>query len=233
MRYFDLSGRVQVISLVDSVGVTNSTPTIISHGSDQTATAPTYTMPYVDRTGYYSYILHIVVKSGLEVGHTLSLSAKMQSATDVTSASTWTSTCADFTSLQSTAGVKDAYYKQLYLNTTGAAADYDVVGTTAFPAGWRDQCSTVANATYGCVYTAPSSAAYTKPVVFDARLMGSLRNAEVIGKYIAPWITVADTHATPNSPSTTVSASLILTGDTMPVITGGTAGTDNYYTKGQ
>jgi hypothetical protein len=146
--------------------------------------------------------------------NTTSLAVKMQSSTDGTSFTSPT----DFTSISSA----DADYKQLYLNATGTTAGYNAV-----PAGFQDQAYT---------FTSPTSASATATVL-DARIFGTLRDANVIGKYIAPYVTVVNTKtgaATADSAITADVNLLLGAGDTMPVISGGTmGGTKPYYSPGQ
>ena len=71
------------------------------------------------------------------------------------------------------------------------------------------------------------------PVVLDARIFGTLRDANVVGKYIAPWVEVKDIA----SDVTFCNVNLILgAGDMMPDLVDNTAalaGTNYQYTKGQ
>jgi hypothetical protein len=145
--------------------------------------------------------------------NTTSLAVKMQSSTDGTSFTSPT----DFTSVSSA----DADYKQLYFNATGSTAAYNAV-----PAGFQDQ---------PYVFTSPTSAS-AAATVLDARIFGSLRDANVIGKYIAPYVTFVNTKVAGNADTTlTADVNILLgAGDSMPVISGGTmGGTKPYYSAGQ
>ena len=208
MRYYDISGRVQVVNLAHAVTVTPGASPATTHIDPGDSNCL-----FVDRTGYYSYILQVVLKGSMYATNTTSLSVKMRSSTDGTSFTSPT----DFTSVTTT----DADYKQIYLNATGTAAAYNAV-----PAGIQDQ---------PYVFTSPTSASATATVL-DARIFGSLRDANVIGKYIAPYVTVINTKAGGTADSAiTADVNLLLgAGDTMPVIDFGTSGgTTPYYSPGQ
>jgi hypothetical protein len=212
MRYYDISGRLAVFNLAHAVTTTHNTAVVFSAGTDQTAAANAV-LP-IDRTGYYSYIAHVVVTSALDAsGETLSVEMKMQSSTSATSAATFTAGVSDVTSLTSTA----ANYKQLYLNATGSETlETDV------SAGFQDQ-----------PYVWTADADFTSGTVkLDARIFGSFRDSHLTGKYVAPWVTVQDNED--DADVTRTSVNLILGGgDQMPVFEAGTAGTSTYYSKGQ
>ena len=231
MRYYDISSRVNVFSLArDVVPTAAGTRMIISAGTDA-AGATLDSMGSVDRTGYYSYIVHVVVASTLNAASdTIKLGVKLQSSTLADTAADFTAGVSDVTSMLST----DRNYKKLYLQSTGTAAAYNQVGSTANPAGFRDQCTaasfTIANS---YTWTADGSHVPTPAVVLDARIFGSLRDANVVGKYIAPWVEVKDIA----SDVTLCNVNLILgAGDMMPDLVDNTAalaGTNYQYTKGQ
>jgi hypothetical protein len=229
MRYYDISGRVNVFSLARDVAPTTpQTAMIISAGSDA-ANPSTASMGSVDRTGYYSYIVHVVVANTLNANSdTMKLGVKLQSSTLNDTAAHFTSGVADVTSMLSA----DRNYKKLYLQSTGTAAAYNQVGSTANPAGFQDQQTAASPFAIATSYTWTGDGSHTPtpPVVLDARIFGTLRDANVVGKYIAPWVEVKGSA----SDTIAVNVNLILgAGDTMPVMEGGTAGTDNYYSKGQ
>jgi hypothetical protein len=219
MRYYDIGARIAPFTVVAPHTVTAGTSTVFSAGTDQTA-ATNAVLP-IDRTGFYSYMVHISARTALDANtETLTLSSKLQSSTGSTSAALFTAGVSDVTSVTTT----DANYKQFFLNTTGAVATTNNLVPLAGVAGgqFKDQ---------PFVYTAPQDMTTYNGVV-DARYWGSLRDARVTGKYIAPWVTVADTEDT--GTITWISVELLLgAGDTMPVMEGGTAGTNSYYSKGQ
>ena len=208
MRYYDISGRVQVVNLAHAVTVTPGASPATTHIDPGDTNCL-----FIDRTGYYSYILQVVLKGAMTATNTTSLAVKMQSSTDGTSFTSPT----DFTSVSSA----DADYKQLYFNATGSTAAYNAV-----PAGFQDQ---------PYVFTSPTGASATATVL-DARIFGSLRDANVIGKYIAPYVTFVNTKVAGNADTTlTADVNILLgAGDSMPVISGGTmGGTKPYYSAGQ
>ena len=232
MRYYDISSRVNVFSLARDVAPTAAgTRMIISAGTDA-AGATLDSMGSVDRTGYYSYIVHVVVASTLAAASdSIKLGVKLQSSTLADTAADFTAGVSDVTSMLSA----DRNYKKLYLQSTGTAAAYNQVGSTANPAGFRDQqtaASPFAIAT-SYTWTADGSHTPTPPVVLDARIFGTLRDANVVGKYIAPWVEVKDIA----SDVTFCNVNLILgAGDMMPDLVDNTAalaGTNYQYTKGQ
>jgi hypothetical protein len=208
MRYYDISGRIAVFNLAHAVTVTaGSTSASTTHIDPVTGNGG-----FVDRTGYYSYIAHVVLTGNMYATDTTSVSIKMQSSTDGTSFTSPT----DFTSVTST----DADYKQLYFNKTGTTAGHNLMA-----AGFQDQAYT---------FTSPTSASATTTTL-DCRIFGSFRDKNVVGKYVAPYVTFVDTKVA-GSANTLLRASVNLLlggGDQMPVFEAGTAGTGTYYSKGQ
>jgi hypothetical protein len=208
MRYYDISGRVAVYNLAHAVTVTAGTSLQTTHIDPVTGA----NCGFVDRTGYYSYIAHVVLSGHMYATNTTSISVKMQSSTD---GSAFASPV-DVTSVTST----DANYKQLYFNNTGTVA-----GDNHMAAGFQDQAYT---------FTSPTGAS-TTATTLDCRIFGSFRDSRVTGKYVAPYVTFVDTKVA-GSANTTLSASVNLIlggGDQMPVFEAGTSGTSNYYSKGQ
>jgi hypothetical protein len=201
MRYYDISGRVAVYNLAHAV-------TCTSNATSYVRVPTSANCAYVDRTGYYSYIAHAVISNNMDdAAETCSVALKLQTSAD---GATWT----DITSTTTT----DANYKQLYLNATGVAANFNNLS-----AGFQDQ---------PYVYTNPGHSLASHPAVLDVRIFGSLRDAKVVGKYIAPYLTVINTDDTGNT--SVADVDLILGGgDQMPVFEAGTAGTNTYYSKGQ
>ena len=93
MRYYDISGRVQVVNLAHAVTVTPGASPATTHIDPGDTNCL-----FIDRTGYYSYILQVVLKGAMTATNTTSLAVKMQSSTDGTSFTSPT----DFTSVTST-----------------------------------------------------------------------------------------------------------------------------------
>jgi hypothetical protein len=212
MRYYDISGRLAVFNLAHAVTTTHNSAIVFSAGTDQSAAANAVTP--VDRTGFYSYIVHVVVTSALDAAaETVALLVKLQSSTAADSAANFTAGVSNVTSTTTT----DANYKQIYLNATGTEA-----AETDISAGFQDQ-----------PYTLTADADFTTGTFkIDARIFGSLRDSHVTGRYIAPWVTVTDNES--DADVTKTSVNLILGGgDQMPVFEAGTAGLSNYYSKGQ
>jgi hypothetical protein len=226
MRYYDISSRVRAYNVLRPQAVVHNAARTYHNGTGATAT----TMA-VDRTGFYSYMLHVSVATPLDAqNHTIALSAQLESCATSTNGATWSSGHNDVTSLLvDGTGAKDTYYKQLFVNTIQAAHGTVTTELSTVGGAWYDQCADVDDATYGCVVTNDYSG--TNAVMVDAMIMGSLRNDRVL-RYISPNISVQDNEGT--NDYTYVSAVLILGGgDQMPVFEAGTAGTDNYYSKGQ
>jgi hypothetical protein len=238
MRYYDIGTRAQVFSLgrdIPCASTAGPTTTILcpaagynnTTGSNvaETPTSAATTLNYATRTGYYSYILQVVLtgNASMLVGDYLTLAVKMQSSPDLTY---WT----DFTSYTST-DVEPNAYKTLYLNHTGAT------GATASQSYEVPVCTSTSDAVPSVAgfvaqpYTWTAAGSTSASPVIDARIFGTLRKKNVTGKYIAPYITVAN-YGT--SVTAYANVNLILgAGDQMPVIEGGTAGTSTYFSKGQ
>jgi hypothetical protein len=217
MRYYDISGRVAVFNLAHSVACTTNDTTVLAAGSAQSAVADA--MKYVDRTGYYSYIVQVILQDNMSAGsQTLSLSVLLESSTPTAAtAAGWTAGKSAVTSVSSA----DANYKQLYLNSTGSITSVSDK-KNFISAGFQDQPYVWTS--YGDIHLTP--------VVMDARIFGSLRDAKVTGKYIAPVVTVVATDA--GTRTITCDVNLILGGgDRMPVFEAGTSGTNTYYSDGQ
>ena len=224
MRYYDISGRVAVYTVLPPTAVTANGNRTYHNGTGATAA----TTP-IDRTGFYSYILHVQVQSQLDAqSETVAMSALMESCATSTNGATWTSGMSAFTSLLvDGTGAQDAYYKQLYLNQCGTSSS----ANNYIAPGFHDQCTDTDDATYGFVCTAGGDLS-SLPFVIDARIFGTFRNDKVVGKYVAPNICVQDSED--SGTVTWVAAELILGGgDQMPVMEAGTAGTSSYYSKGQ
>ena len=241
MRYYDISSRVAAFSVLQPQVQGHGTTVIYSAGSDQTAAANAVTA--IDRTGFYSYMAHLTIYTALTASTKSMeiLGFKMQSSDTIATAAAFTTDATDITSVTTTAD----NYHQIYLNHTGKTPAASS-GTTSYevPLPGGQGASTMVLATAAAAqtpttgnfvdqpytWTAPGTPAAT--IVIDARIFGSLRHKNVTGKYIAPWVTLIDGQTGTNVSA--VSMELILgAGDTMPVVTGGTAGTSNYYSKGQ
>ena len=179
--------------------------------STTTATARAQTIP-VNRTGFYSYILHVGAISNPDAGaETVTLNMKLKGYDPVD---------AVWEDITVTTPTTAANYKQIFLNKTGVA-----IGATnedLISAGFVDQ---------PYVFTADANiSASNGPVQIDARIMGSLRDSEVEGPYIAPYVTVVDN--TGDNLLTAYVDLILGGGDTMPIMEGGSTVT-NYYTQGQ
>ncbi|MGA3315247.1 MAG: hypothetical protein ABSC64_02270 [Candidatus Korobacteraceae bacterium] len=222
VRYYDISSRVQVVNLGHSVAIpapsvsaTAKTTVVAPTGASPTSAATT--LNSFDRMGYWSWMLQMVLGLDMDAGNTVSLEAVMAASPD---GSTWT----PFTSTDSTKVEQSPLYKQLYLNAEPSATH-----VTAIPAGFVDQ---------PYVYTAPTLASST-PTLIEARFFGSFRDANVVGNYVAPIITVVDTPVSTSYDSAMLmDVNLLLgAGDTMPVIVSSGAQPTStyvpYYSQGQ
>ena len=241
MRYYDISSRVAAFSVLKPQVITHNSTVIYSAGSDQSAAAQN--VKAIDRTGFYSYMAHLTIYTSLTAVSKFMeiVGFKMQSSDTIATAAAFTADATDMTSVTTTAD----NYKQIYLNHTGTTPTASS-GTTSYevPLPGGQGASTMVLATAAAAqtpttgnfvdqpytWTAPGTPAAA--IVIDARIFGSLRHKNITGKYIAPWVTVTDGQTSTDVSS--ISMELILgAGDTMPVVTGGTAGTSNYYSKGQ
>ena len=215
MRYYDIGSRVAVFHCGAQYSASGGTltfqPPTATTMSTTTATARAQTIP-VNRTGFYSYILHVGAISNPDAGaETVTLNMKLKGYDPVD---------AVWEDITVTTPTTAANYKQIFLNKTGVA-----IGATnedLISAGFVDQ---------PYVFTADANiSASNGPVQIDARIMGSLRDSEVEGPYIAPYVTVVDN--TGDNLLTAYVDLILGGGDTMPIMEGGSTVT-NYYTQGQ
>jgi hypothetical protein len=225
MRYYDISGRVAVFTVVPPQVVSSTTEKVIHNG-----TAGDYVPYCVDRTGFYSYMLHVsAYNTFADTADAFSLSIQLESCATTTNGATWTSGHTDVTSLTTDGtGVRDAYYKPLYAHVQASVpANITINSVADVGPNFYDQCTDVDDATYGFTVATASGA---NNACVDARIMGTLRNDEVL-RYLSPHLVYKNTD---DGGAITIAAELILgAGDQLPVIEGGTAGTAGYYSKGQ
>ena len=240
-RYYDISGRVQVFHCGFDGAVSGAGGAITLKASSGTVTTP-----QIDRTGYWSYMLHVAVlaPTGMTAGEYYEITGmKMQALNDDPTDAAY-ATWQDITSVTTT----DVNYKPIYLNRTGVVSGSSNVTSNTVPvpgvAGSPLSGMTTATATDaqidaiipqkggykgGCFVPQPyrwtALGTTAAAVLIDARIFGSFRvfdspsgtNYGTVGHLVSPSVTITPSASAGHVFS--VYCDLLLgAGDEMPVI---------------
>jgi hypothetical protein len=215
MRYYDIASRIQVVNLYSA---------LVTAGGDAAEftfyPGGTYETGYVDRTGYTSFIQHVVLRPTIaDTDGTVTLSMGLLSVSDITESTegaNWVIGAAVYTYADSTL----ASYRKLYI-TDYTVNNPEAVTKNQVTGGFTAQPYVFTPSTTTCA-----------PVI-EARIFGSLRQAG-IKQYLGPCVELI---LGDNADTCEVSINMILgSNGEAPVMkdeTASLAGTDYYYSKGQ